>query len=206
MRKVRNTRRPWTRGVAVSALVLGMATLAPTGAGAQDVRAQAGSFSVSQKNIQFNPIELNVAIGDTVTWTNHETDGQTIHSVVQSGGSEINSPDIPPETSFSWTFTQVQTYNIVCRFHPDMFMTVNVAEAKAAKGAKGDKTTKTSKTSKSAKAKKGKKATTANHASHSDSAAKSVPAPAPGAPDSTIPGIAGLPISPENDQRPGTQR
>lgn len=208
MRKVLSTQRTWTRGVAVSALALGMASALPTQAGAQESKALAGQHEVSQKNLQFNPFEMTIAVGDTVTWTNHEVDGSTIHSVVQKGGSEINSPDIPAETSFSWTFTNAQDYDIICRFHPDMFMTMHVLDAKAAKaagkGTKGaDKAAKDKKaTDKSAtkpakKAKKGKKAAAhdADHDAHEESVKNSVPAAPPGPPDSTIPGIAGLPFA-----------
>ncbi|WP_293768404.1 plastocyanin/azurin family copper-binding protein [Sporichthya sp.] len=229
MRKVLSTQRTWTRGVAVSALALGMATVVPTQAGAQDSLASAGQFSVSQKNLQFNPFEMTVAVGDTITWTNHETDGNTIHSVVQKGGSEINSPDIPAETSFSWTFNTAQDYDIICRFHPDMFMTLHILDAKAAKaankGTKGTdkkaatdkKTTDKKATDKKATDKKatGKKATDKagtkttkkggkkkadahadmDHDAHEESVKKSVPAAPPGPPDSTVPGIAGLPFA-----------
>lgn len=217
MRKVLSSHRTWTRGVTVSALALGMATVVPNQAGAQGSLASAGAFSVSQKNLQFNPFELTVALGDTVTWTNHETDGNTIHSVVQKGGSEINSPDIPAETSFSWTFTTAQQYDIVCRFHPDMFMTVHVLDAKAAKAAsKGKKpagkaatdksAAKPAKGTKKADAKKGGKKKADAHAdmdhdAHEESVKKSVPAPPPGPPDSTIPGIGGLPISWESSRQ-----
>ena len=220
MRKVLSTQRPWTRGLAVSALALGMAIVVPNQAGAQGSLASAGAFAVSQKNLQFNPFELTVALGDTVTWTNHETDGNTIHSVVQKGGSEINSPDIPAETSFSWTFTTAQQYDIVCRFHPDMFMTVHVLDAKAAKEAaktaKGKKGTEKAATDKSAAkpAKETKKAgakkagqkkadehSDMDHDAHEESVKKSVPAPPPGPPDSTIPGVGGLPISWESSRQ-----
>jgi plastocyanin len=170
----------------------------------------AGQFAVSQKNLQFNPYDMTVSVGDTVTWTNHEVDGQTIHSVVQTGGSEINSPDIPPNTSFSWTFTQVQDYQFHCRFHPDMFMTLHVLDVKAAakdaKGAKaGKKDAKDTKSTGKATGKSTKKPKKTNpamaHQMDDDamekSAAKSKPAPAPGPPESTIPGIAGLPFSRE---------
>ena len=211
MREVMSTRRTWTRGAAVSAMVLGMATATPGHAAAQ---VTAGQEAVTQKNLQFNPNEMSIAVGDTVTWTNHETDQQTIHSVVQQGGSEINSPDIPPETSFSWTFVTAQDYHIVCRFHPDMFMTLHVLPAApAAKGAKGDKKggkkgTDTKAAGKNKKPKKGQKAPAMNHDHDAmeQSAAKSKPAPAPGAPESTIPGIAGLPFGWEREVRPAIAR
>jgi plastocyanin len=188
------------RKVMMLALVSGMTLVAPQHAAAS---VAAGQWAVSQKNLQFNPFDMTVAVGDTVTWTNHETDPQTIHSVVQTGGTEIDSPDIPPNTSFSWTFVNVEDYQFHCRFHPDMFMTLHVLDAKAAaKGAKGAKDAKS--TGKSGKkAKKAKTAKTAKTAPAMDddamekSAAKSKPAPAPGPPESTIPGIAGLPFSRE---------
>jgi plastocyanin len=216
MRKVLSTQPTWTRGLAVSALALGMAIVVPNQAGAQGSLASAGQFAVTQKNLQFNPGDLTVAVGDTVTWTNHETDGQTIHSVVQQGGSEINSPDIPAETSFSWTFTNVQDYNIICRFHPDMFMTLHVLDAKGAKGkapkGKGTKAPDTKATDTKAGTKKagGKKAggkkkadehADMDHDAHEESVKKSVPAPPPGPPDSTIPGVGGLPISWESSRQ-----
>lgn len=87
--------------------------------------ASAATHTVEQRNFQFVPGTLSIATGDTVTWTNNETDG-SVHSVVQSGGSEINSPDIPPGGSFSHTFNNPGEYRLTCRFHPDMFMTVSV--------------------------------------------------------------------------------
>jgi plastocyanin len=200
-----------------SALVLGMTMVAPEHAIA---RASAEQHAVTQKNLQFNPYEMTITVGDTVTWTNHEVDGQTIHSVVQSGGSEINSPDIPPETSFSWTFTQVQDYNIVCRFHPDMFMTLHVlapkAEAKGAEKKVAKKTDKKADRKADRKAAKSPKKATSpkpaapappmDHDGHEASAAKSRPAPAPGPPESTIPGIAGLPFTWDRQVRPVTGR
>lgn len=193
--------RKVTTGVAVSALALGMAALSPSGAGAEESRALAGSHEVSQKNLQFNPFEMTVGVGDTVHWTNNEVDA-TIHSVVQQGGAEINSPDIPPGAHFEWTFTQPTTYTLTCRFHPDMFMTMNVVEAKAAAkapakaSAKGEKKAAGKKASKKKGTQK-KAAPPVNHDAHAESAAKSKPAPPPGPPESTIPGVGGLPISPE---------
>ena len=191
--------RKVTTGVAVSALALGLATVSPTGAGAEESRALAGSHEVSQKNLQFNPFEMTVGVGDTVHWTNNEADA-TIHSVVQQGGAEINSPDIPPGAHFEWTFDQAGTYTLTCRFHPDMFMTMNVAEAKAAPKttkAEGKKASGKQATGKKGKTKK-KPAPPVNHDAHAQSAAKSKPAPPPGPPESTVPGVGGLPISPQN--------
>ncbi len=84
------------------------------------------TYRITQHNLNFDPDVLRIKPGDTVIWTNKETD-DTIHSVVQGNGSEINSPDIPPRTTFEVTFTEPFAWKIICRFHPDMFMTVDVA-------------------------------------------------------------------------------
>lgn len=190
------------RRITVATLVVGLAIMAPPDATAEVARATA-TREVTQKNLQFNPFELKVATGDTVVWSNRETD-DTIHSVVQQGGSEINSPDIPPAGTFEWTFQEPgSSYQIVCRFHPDMFMTVEIAAAATAKPAKDKK---------KAPAKPPKPAPAAPnvehgaHDAHAESAKKSKPAAPPGPPESTIPGVAGLPFATAPDQRDGVLR
>jgi plastocyanin len=83
------------------------------------------TWQITQHNLNFDSDVLRIKPGDTVVWTNKETD-DTIHSVVQGNGSEINSPDIPPNTHFEWTFTEASEWQIICRFHPDMFMNIEV--------------------------------------------------------------------------------
>jgi plastocyanin len=92
------------------------------------------TLQVAQKFLAFNPTELKLAPGDTVEWTNRETD-DTTHSVVQGNGSEIDSPDIEPGEHFVWKFDFPGEWDIICRFHPDMFLTINVI-GKAVPGAK----------------------------------------------------------------------
>jgi plastocyanin len=82
-------------------------------------------LQVFQKNLSFHPAELILRPGDSVTWTNRESD-DTTHSVVQGNGSEIDSPDIQPGETFVWKFDRPGEWDIICRFHPDMFMTVGV--------------------------------------------------------------------------------
>jgi plastocyanin len=84
------------------------------------------TYSVTQVNLVFDPDVLKLNPGDKVVWTNEETD-DSLHSVVQGNGSEIDSPDIPPKTSFEVTFTEPFAWKIICRFHPDMFMDIDVA-------------------------------------------------------------------------------
>ena len=204
--------------IAASLLVAGAV---PAGAGAVErapvsTERSTSTTQISQQNLVFHPFEITIGSGDTVVWTNNETD-ETIHSVVQRGGSEINSPDMAAGEVFEWTFVETGTYDIVCRFHPDMFMTVEVAAAGAGKGkakgkgkgAKGEQKG-AKQAGKTAGKKAGKKAGSRNQAhepaaehdfsAHNDPGSE--PAAAPGPPDSTIPGIAGLPFAPDRESHP----
>jgi plastocyanin len=127
--------------------------------------ASAAGLKINQKNLTFNPAVIKVKVGDTLTWTNSETD-ETTHSAV-SDMLGMNSPDIEPGQTFQHKFTEAGSFDVVCRFHPDMFMTVNVA----GKNGKVPATT---------------------HSGHNMQ--PGTPAVA-GEPDSLIPGVAGLPIA-----------
>ncbi len=87
------------------------------------------THSVSIKNLQFNPGTLDMAVGDTVTWTNNETDG-TVHNIT-SDENVFVSPDVPPGATFSFTPSSAGTYNYHCRFHPQTIGTLNVGGGSA---------------------------------------------------------------------------
>ncbi|HEY3603415.1 MAG TPA: plastocyanin/azurin family copper-binding protein [Sporichthyaceae bacterium] len=159
---------PATAAVVATATVFSLPfpVAAGTVPGGKPVPVQ--TVQVSQKFIQFNPTDLKINTGDTVVWTNHETD-DTTHSVVQDNGDEIDSPDIPPGSHFVWKFDFPGEWDIVCRFHPAMFLTVHVL-GKAVPGAKVP--------------------VQQHHHTRAPAPAK------PSAPDgSTIPGVTGLPIA-----------
>ena len=104
------------------ALALGSALLlALTAIGLNTPAATAATFTASMQNLQYNPATLNVNVGDTVRWTNNETNG-VVHSVT---GGPLSS-DVNAGESFSFTFTSAGTGNDRCRFHPDMLGSVVV--------------------------------------------------------------------------------
>ena len=116
-----------TAAVTAAATVLAVPAAVAAGTGPDDKPAPAQTYQVTQKFISFNPTELKIRPGDTVIWTNKETD-DTTHSVVQGNGDDIDSPDIQPGETFVWKFDHAGRWDIVCRFHPDMFMTIGVAD------------------------------------------------------------------------------
>jgi plastocyanin len=84
---------------------------------------------VSMQNIQFDPAELSIAPGDTVTWVNDEG---VPHDVQKTGGPgpEFSSgPEggMSEGDTFEHTFEDAGTYEYVCRVHaPGMAGTVTV--------------------------------------------------------------------------------
>jgi plastocyanin len=90
-----------------------------------------GSSSLTDTAFQPNPVQINV--GDTVTWTNDDTQPHTVTAgaIAQPSGEFDSSPNfnplISPQQTFSHTFTQAGQYPYYCALHPNMVGTVNVS-------------------------------------------------------------------------------
>ncbi|MBI2499001.1 cupredoxin family copper-binding protein [Candidatus Woesearchaeota archaeon] len=63
----------------------------------------------------FNPNELSVKIGDTITWENQDS---AVHTVVSNGLFE--SEVLNKGEKFSFTFDKAGEYNYNCGIHPSM--------------------------------------------------------------------------------------
>jgi hypothetical protein len=73
-------------------------------------------------NRAFNPAQLDVPVGTTVTWTNTDS---TAHTTT-SDGAGWNSGTLQPRAQFSTTFSEAGTFRYHCSIHPDMVGTVVV--------------------------------------------------------------------------------
>ena len=76
----------------------------------------AASAEVKIENFSFEPQQLSVAVGTTVTWTNRD---DIPHTVVSTDGvfkSKVRDTD----EKFSYTFTKTGTYAYFCSVHPKM--------------------------------------------------------------------------------------
>jgi len=90
-----------------------------------------GSSSLTDTAYQPNPIQ--VSVGDTVTWTNDDSQPHTVTS--GSNGQPDNkfnsspnfNPLMAPGQTFSFTFTQAGDYPYFCILHPNMVGTVSVS-------------------------------------------------------------------------------
>ena len=80
------------------------------------------SAAIRIQNFVFEPATIEIAAGDTVTWTNGD---EEIHAVVASDGS-FHSPGIDTDASWTQVFQKPGTYAYRCALHPQMSGTIVV--------------------------------------------------------------------------------
>jgi plastocyanin len=123
-----------TEGGGVNATQTGEAT--PTGAtggggAATSVSIVPGSSTLTDTAFSPNPVQ--VSVGDTVIWTNDDTQPHTVVSGenAQPSGEFDSSPNfnplLAPKQTFEHTFTQAGEYPYYCALHPNMVGTVSVS-------------------------------------------------------------------------------
>jgi plastocyanin len=91
-----------------SALALAAAALQPRTARADDMEVHIDNFV-------FQPAELTVKAGTTVTWTNRD---DIPHTVVSAG--KFRSKTLDTDDKFAFTFTAAGDYKYFCSLHPHM--------------------------------------------------------------------------------------
>gem|GEM_PF-1123506 len=98
-----------------------------------NVSIVAGAANLADK--AFSPDAVTVSVGDTVTWTNNDSQGHTITSGTGPNdpnmGSQFNSSPgyahiITPGATFSHTFNATGTFQYFCELHPTMVGSVTV--------------------------------------------------------------------------------
>jgi plastocyanin len=91
--------------------------------GSTAARATGGqTVTVVMTNRAYDPQQVTVKVGDTVTWVNQDAPQ---HDVVADNG-EFKSQLFDKGQSFSYTFTKAGTYPYHCSIHPGMTGTVIV--------------------------------------------------------------------------------
>ena len=78
--------------------------------------AAADGTRVVVDNFSFAPATATVAVGTTITWTNHD---DIPHNVV-STEQKFKSPVLDTDETFSHTFDVAGTYKYYCSIHPRM--------------------------------------------------------------------------------------
>jgi plastocyanin len=82
-------------------------------AGAAVTASVAAASSVTIKDFEFQPREVTVKAGATVTWTN---EGGSSHTVTADDGS-FESPTLAAGKTYVHRFTRPGTYHYHCAFH-----------------------------------------------------------------------------------------
>ena len=130
-------------------------------------------MTVSIQDFFFDPGQLTVAPGTTVTWVN---EGQAPHTVTSTDGKELDSATLQPGDTYTFTFDEGdagETYAYQCTIHPQMTASVKVSGG-------AEMTTPSASASASASASPSASPSASASASPSASASASV---APGLPD-----------------------
>jgi len=83
---------------------------------------QAGDVSVTIKNFDYSPMDLNIAAGTTVVWKNLDGEPHTIASV----DGMFRSPALDQNDSYSFTFNRAGVFRYICSIHPKMKATITV--------------------------------------------------------------------------------
>ena len=84
-------------------------------------------MTVSIQDFFFDPDQLTVAPGTTVTWVN---EGEAPHTVTSTDGKELDSATLQPGDTYSFTFKDDdagETYAYQCTIHPQMTASVSVS-------------------------------------------------------------------------------
>src|SRR5258707_11150394 len=83
--------------------------------------ARAEDTAVHIDNFVFQPAQLTVKVGQTVTWTNRD---DIPHTVVCAG--KFRSKTMDTDGTFAFTFTAAGEYKYFCSLHPHMTGIVKV--------------------------------------------------------------------------------
>jgi plastocyanin len=90
-----------------------------------------GGAEVSMMNIQFDPSDVTIKAGETVTWTNDEGVAHDVDKTSGPGPQFSSGPEggMMEGDTFEHTFDKPGTYEYVCRVHaPGMAGTIEVTK------------------------------------------------------------------------------
>ncbi len=90
----------------------------------------AAETEIDMVNNAFQPQQITVTAGTTVTWKNQDSVAHTVTSGPRDAPSGLfDSGQIAAGGTFSFTFTDPGTYEYYCTVHPGMDGTVTVTSA-----------------------------------------------------------------------------
>ena len=83
----------------------------------------AAEVPVDIRDFAYSPNPIEIAAGDTVTWTNQD---EVPHTATGEDRNVLQSGTISPGASFSQAFPEAGEFGYFCEFHPNMSGTIVV--------------------------------------------------------------------------------
>jgi plastocyanin len=108
---------PATMGQAGAEAAQEATPAAEEGAAETGADAAAGAVAVEIKDFAFNPPEITVPVGGSITWTNGDA---APHTATGLDREALQSGAIAPGESFTQAFESAGTIEYFCEFHPNM--------------------------------------------------------------------------------------
>lgn len=114
--------RRMARFIGVACLLVGSLLITSCGS---SVAKGHKALAAQIRNYKFSPALVVIHKGDSVVWTNKDTDQ---HSVTADSGQVVSfdSSGLHGQASFRKTFTALGVFHYHCKFHPFMTGTVTV--------------------------------------------------------------------------------
>jgi amicyanin len=72
--------------------------------------------TVEIKGLAFNPDNITIAKGTTVTWINRDS----VEHTVTGDGNDLDSPILSQGQTYNFTFNETGTFEYQCHIHPTM--------------------------------------------------------------------------------------
>jgi plastocyanin len=86
----------------------------------------AGPVSADISGFAFSPANLEVEVGQEITWTNGDA---APHTVTATSGAKFDSGTLEQGASYTWKATKAGTIEYFCEIHPSMVATITVKAA-----------------------------------------------------------------------------
>ena len=109
-----------TAPVATAALAATAVPAVTVASGATTASPASAPVEVVLKGFKFNPAEVTVKQGTTVTWRNDDSVAHTVSNGPRSSPSGFDSGEIAPGGTFSFTYTEVGRFEYHCKLHSNM--------------------------------------------------------------------------------------
>ena len=135
----RRPRRRKARRLALLAALIGATSLAACGGGndappapasaatatpaAAPAKSSASSTQAKIADFAFSPADIEVEVGDKITWTN---DDAAAHTVTATSGADFDSGTLAQGATFTFEAKKAGTIAYFCALHPSMKGTITV--------------------------------------------------------------------------------